>query len=95
MHRHKSTEIQDTLDSNKPNILAVATHNIPILTRQENLQVGRSHRIIDDTSSQIVKGYDREVCKVHPAILEVLPPVAKNPFHHQASIQLGTEDIND
>ncbi len=95
MCRHKSAKIQDALNSNKPNILAVATGNIPILNRHEDLQVGSGHRIIDDTAGKIMKGHDHEVCKVHPAILEVSPPVAKNPFYHRASVQLGAKGIND
>jgi hypothetical protein len=81
MHHHEGTEIQDALYSNKPNILAVATGNSPILNRQEDLQADSSCCIIDDITGQIVKGHDCDICKVHPAILEVLPPVTKNSFH--------------
>jgi hypothetical protein len=95
MRCHKSTEIQDALNLNKPDILAAASDNIPILNRQEDLSVGSGCCIIDDTTSQVMKGHDCEICNVHPAILDALLSVAKNPPHHQASIQLGTEGINN
>jgi hypothetical protein len=75
MRLHESTEIQDALNSNKSNILAAATGNIPVLNRQEDLQVGSGRRIIDDTNGQIMKGHNREVCKVHQEILKVSLPV--------------------